>query len=72
MKKILKNVDADKQQQHSRLMDEFRKAHRRMFKGAEDGGAAEDANDDNDNAVSAFQKQKVVYWLCHNAKHIPV
>lgn len=32
MKKILKNVDNDKQQQHSKLMDEFRKAHRKMFK----------------------------------------
>lgn len=31
MKKIIKNVDNDKQQQHSKLMDEFKKAHRKMF-----------------------------------------
>lgn len=35
MKKILKNVDNDKQQQHSKLMDEFRKAHRKMFQANE-------------------------------------
>lgn len=50
MKKILKNVDTDKQQQHSRLMDEFRKAHRKMFKST-DGGSSEDVKDDNNNAV---------------------
>lgn len=31
MKKIVKNVDSDKQQQHNKLMDEFKKAHRKMF-----------------------------------------
>ncbi|XP_050307844.1 harmonin isoform X2 [Anthonomus grandis grandis] len=35
IKKILKNVDDDKQHQHSKLMDEFKKAHQRMFKNNE-------------------------------------
>lgn len=30
-KKILKSVDSDKKHQHDKLMDEFRKAHRKMF-----------------------------------------
>lgn len=30
--KILKGVDTDKKHQHEKLMDEFRKAHRKMFK----------------------------------------
>ncbi|XP_022912475.2 harmonin isoform X1 [Onthophagus taurus] len=32
IKKILKGVNSDKQQQHSQLMDEFKKAHKKMFK----------------------------------------
>ncbi|KAK9739139.1 PDZ domain [Popillia japonica] len=35
MKKILKGVDSEKQQQHTQLMNEFRKAHRKMFKAVE-------------------------------------
>ncbi|KAF5280494.1 hypothetical protein FQA39_LY18039 [Lamprigera yunnana] len=30
--KILKGVDAEKQEQHTKLMNEFRKVHRKMFK----------------------------------------
>lgn len=52
MKKILKNVDTDKQQQHSRLMDEFKKAHMKMFKGADGTLSSENTKDDNNNAVS--------------------
>ncbi|KRT85145.1 PDZ domain-containing protein, partial [Oryctes borbonicus] len=44
MKKILKGVDSEKQQQHNQLMNEFRKAHRKMFKGAEDSEEDEVAN----------------------------
>lgn len=51
MKKILKNVDTDKQQQHSKLMDEFKKAHRKMFKSADGAASLEDVKDDNNNAV---------------------
>lgn len=29
--KILKGVDTEKKHQHDKLMDEFRKAHRKMF-----------------------------------------
>lgn len=47
-------MDTDKQQQHSKLMDEFRKAHRKMFKSADVGGSADDAKDDNNNAVCLF------------------
>lgn len=32
MKKILKGVTSDKHHQHNKLMDEFKKAHRKMFK----------------------------------------
>lgn len=32
MKKLIKGVSSDKQHQHSKLMDEFKKAHKRMFK----------------------------------------
>lgn len=32
MKKILKGVTSEKQSQHNKLMDEFKKAHRKMFK----------------------------------------
>lgn len=31
-KNLMKNVDTEKQQQHHKLMDEFRKAHKKMFK----------------------------------------
>ncbi|KAF5308257.1 hypothetical protein FQR65_LT06250 [Abscondita terminalis] len=34
--KILKGVDACKQEQHSKLMDEFKKVHRKMFKTTDD------------------------------------
>ncbi|XP_066145408.1 uncharacterized protein [Euwallacea fornicatus] len=34
-KKILKSVDSDRQHQHSKLMDEFKKAHQKMFKSTE-------------------------------------
>lgn len=47
MKKILKNVDTDKQQQHSKLMDEFRKAHRKMFKATDDAEASDETNSDH-------------------------
>ncbi|GJQ84792.1 hypothetical protein Trydic_g21191 [Trypoxylus dichotomus] len=42
MRKILKGVDSEKQQQHTQLMNEFRKAHRKMFKGAEDQDEVEE------------------------------
>ncbi|KAJ3659498.1 hypothetical protein Zmor_011183 [Zophobas morio] len=35
MKKILKNVTSEKQHQHNQLMDEFKKAHQKMFKPAD-------------------------------------
>lgn len=47
-------MDTDKQQQHSKLMDEFRKAHRKMFKSADGSCSSEDAKDDNNNAVGTF------------------
>ncbi|XP_048516994.1 harmonin isoform X1 [Dendroctonus ponderosae] len=34
-KKIFKGVDSDKQFQHSKLMDEFKRAHKKMFKSSE-------------------------------------
>ncbi|XP_068906640.1 harmonin isoform X3 [Tenebrio molitor] len=37
MKKILKNVTSEKQHQHSKLMDEFKKAHKKMFRAPEGG-----------------------------------
>ncbi|KAF2902793.1 hypothetical protein ILUMI_03387, partial [Ignelater luminosus] len=40
-RKILKGVDTDKQQQHSKLMDEFKKVHRKMFKSVEEDKEAE-------------------------------
>lgn len=52
MKKILKNVDTDKQQQHSKLMDEFKKAHKKMFKATDDTASAQNTSDGNNNAVS--------------------
>lgn len=33
MKKILKGINTDQQYQHNKLMDEFKKAHQKMFKG---------------------------------------
>lgn len=35
IKKILKGVTAEKQNQHNQLMNEFKKAHRKMFKSPE-------------------------------------
>lgn len=44
--KILKGVDTRKQQQHDRLMDEFKKVHRKMFKNS-------DINNDTSNDILA-------------------
>lgn len=35
-KKILKSVDSEKKQQHDKLMDEFKRAHRKMFNSSND------------------------------------
>ena len=37
MKRVIKGADFELQQQHTQLMDEFRKAHRKMFKANENG-----------------------------------
>ncbi|XP_018570293.1 harmonin isoform X3 [Anoplophora glabripennis] len=36
MKKILKGINTDQQYQHNKLMDEFKKAHQKMFKGPDE------------------------------------
>ncbi|XP_008192662.2 harmonin isoform X1 [Tribolium castaneum] len=50
MKKILKGVTSEKQSQHNKLMDEFKKAHRKMFK-------APDNEDKTDSAAPAVGKE---------------
>lgn len=47
--KILKGVDTNKQQQHSRLMDEFKKVHRKMFKTSD--------NEHNDTSSRETEKK---------------
>jgi hypothetical protein len=52
MKKILKNVTSEKQHQHSKLMDEFKKAHKKMFRAPEGG--------DNTGAAPTVGKETLV------------
>jgi hypothetical protein len=52
MKKILKNVTSEKQHQHSKLMDEFKKAHKKMFRAPEGG--------DNSGAAPTVGKETLV------------
>lgn len=54
MKKILKNVDSDKQQQHSKLMDEFRIAHRKMFKTNNEEVSSKESSDCSETMASIF------------------
>ncbi|XP_019876324.2 harmonin isoform X2 [Aethina tumida] len=44
MKKILKGVSQDKQFQHTKLMDEFKKAHQKMFRTASDSEMLQNRN----------------------------
>ncbi|XP_076274051.1 uncharacterized protein LOC143204978 isoform X1 [Rhynchophorus ferrugineus] len=63
-KKILKNVNNDKQHQHSKLMDEFKKAHQKMFKSTDTMEAEADIatirnNDRLNNNASTELPQKI-------------
>lgn len=62
--KILKGVDTEKKHQHDKLMDEFRKAHRKMFNSLGNGPA----KDEND-AVSEINENvaaiEVGFYILH-------
>ncbi|KAJ8939761.1 hypothetical protein NQ318_004175, partial [Aromia moschata] len=47
MKKILKGVTTDQQYQHNKLMDEFKKAHQKMFKSPGDSPQKESSPQEN-------------------------
>lgn len=49
---MLKGVDDEKKQKHDALMDEFKKAHRKMF-------ANNNNNDNNDNTSSTYTPEKI-------------
>ncbi|CAH0561329.1 unnamed protein product [Brassicogethes aeneus] len=51
MKKIMKNVSQDKQFQHTKLMDEFKKAHRKMFRTVSEPGAQQNAGAGDANSL---------------------
>lgn len=55
--KIMKDVDDDKKQKHDALMDEFKKAHRKMFASQSEAPAATDK--DNTSAESSLASEKV-------------
>lgn len=58
--KILKGVDTDKKHQHDKLMDEFRKAHRKMFSSTLNNAIKDEDQHDRDNENVKTEKETTI------------